>query len=314
MGGVTQAKVSAAEAGMKLLDFLAAKAGRDVPRAALQRWIRTGQVRVDSRRAKPFQRLDEGALVRIPPHGDAAANTQGDQGHEDSRPRGDAVRPLAVLYEDAELVAVMKPRGLATQGGTGLTDSAADRLLAMYAGTGLSPAPVHRLDRDTTGVLLAGKTFAARRRLSDLFAARETDKTYLCWVLGDWPGTGEELLEDRMQKDAGPGGLEKMRTGQGRLALASVRPLYRITRADGARCTLMRVDLLTGRTHQIRVQLAARGHAVVGDRKYGHRPHPAPLLLHAWRLSLPGLKLSAPPDWTGEWAVDQTTLDKAEQG
>lgn len=304
MSGVVQARVSPAEAGMKLLDFLASKAGKDVPRSALQRWIRTGQVRVDGRRAKPFQRLDEGQQVRIPPHGGAPA--EGQEGAQDARPAR-PVTPLPILHEDAELVAVMKPRGLATQGGTGLTDSAADRLLAMYAGTDLSPAPVHRLDRDTTGILLAGKTFAARRRLSDLFAARETDKTYLCWVLGDWPEDGETLLEDRMEKDAGPGGLEKMRTGKGRLALASVRPLLRRATPAGP-CTLLRVDLLTGRTHQIRVQLASRGHAVVGDRKYGQRPHPAPLLLHAWRLALPGLKLCAPPDWTGEWAVDGAAL------
>jgi len=296
VSGVTQAKVSPAEAGMKLLDFLAQKAGRDVPRSALQRWIRTGQVRVDGKRAKPFQRLGDGQLVRIPPHGEARDEQPGDA------PQRPAVRPLPIVHEDAEVVAVLKPRGLATQGGTGLTDSAADRLLAMYEGTGLSPAPVHRLDRDTTGILLAGKTFAARRRLSDLFAARETDKTYLCWVLGDWPDEGEKLLEDRMEKDAGPGGLEKMRTGKGQLALASVRPLLRRTSSVGP-ATLLRVALLTGRTHQIRVQLAARGHAIVGDRKYGQRPHPAPLLLHAWRLSLPGLDLAVPPDWPGEWAV-----------
>jgi 23S rRNA pseudouridine955/2504/2580 synthase len=277
----------------------------------LQRWIRTGQVRVDGRRAKPFQRLDEGQQVRIPPHDGAHDGAQGGTSggaHDAARPAR-PVTPLPILHEDAEVVAVMKPRGLATQGGTGLTDSAADRLLAMYHGTGLSPAPVHRLDRDTTGILLAGKTFAARRRLSDLFAARETDKTYLCWVLGDWPEDGETMLEDRMEKDAGPGGLEKMRTGSGRIALASVRPLQRRSGAAGP-VTLLRVDLLTGRTHQIRVQLAARGHAVVGDRKYGKRPHPAPLLLHAWRLALPGLKLSALPDWQGEWAVDGADLPR----
>lgn len=289
MAGVVTVTVGPAESGMKLLLFLEARLGKGVPRAAIQKWIRTGQVRVDGGRAKPFDRLSAGQSVRIPPH------EPGETAPERLKASGP---PLEILYEDAETVVVKKPRGLAAQGGTGLSDSVADRLLAMYAGTGVSPAPVHRLDRETTGILVAGKTHEARRRLSEIFAGREAQKTYLVWVAGRWPEERAVTLSDRLEKAAAGKGLEKVRAGAGRQALARVRPLRL-----GERASLLAVELFTGRTHQIRVQLATRGHPVLGDRKYGAPPHATPLMLHAWRLELPGLPpLVCAPDWDGEWA------------
>ncbi len=293
MAEVRHLEVSAAEAGQKLLQFLERRLHRGVPRAALLRCIRTGQVRVDGGRRKPFDRLEAGQIVRVPP-----------------LDPGEARAPLAVagelrvLFENEEVIAVAKPAGLAAHPGTGHGDSVDSRLKARFADASFAPALVHRLDRDTSGLLLAAKTHAALRRLTTDFREGRTRKTYLAWVRGTWPEDGETLLEDRLEKRGGPG-RERVRTGGGKIALARVAPLL-----VGQEESLLAVRLLTGRTHQIRVQLAARGHAVLGDAKYG-TPDPGGLHLHSLALDVPGLALNCPPPWRGERAVAAKTLEAA---
>ncbi len=311
--------VTAQEAGQKLLQFLARRFP-GVPGSALLRAIRTGQVRVDGGRRQPFHRLAEGQLVRVPPFRET-----GGEGAPQAAP---ALEPLDrelpgldILYEDAGLLAVNKPAGLCSHAGTRHRDSVADRLKALHAGASFSPTLAHRLDKDTSGILLVAKSYAELRRLGELFALGGerggAAKTYLAWVDGAWPGPGlgtPEILEDRLDRleleEGRVAGRKKVvdataspEAGEGKLARCEVRPILRKRSA-----TLMAVRLFTGRTHQIRVQLSLRGHAVISDGVYGRKVRGVPMLLHALRLDLPGLSLFAPPPWTGPFAVPEKVL------
>lgn len=291
MPEVLHLPVTEAEAGQPLVRFLERRLG-GIPRGALLRWVRSGQVRVDGSRRRPFDRLEAGQTVRVPPHR---------PGEKRPAPKaGD----LAIVFENDEVVAVAKPAGLPAHAGSGHDDSVDGRLKARAAGAAFAPALVHRLDRDTSGLLLAARTHAALRRLTGAFRDGLARKTYLAWVRGAWPHADLVRLEDRLEK-AGAPGQERVRTGSGKAAACEVVPL--LATPDES---LLAVRLLTGRTHQIRVQLASRGHAVIGDAKYG-RPDPAGLLLHAFRLVLPGLDLTCPPPWEGERRVPPDVLETA---
>jgi 23S rRNA pseudouridine955/2504/2580 synthase len=326
------ATVSRAEAGQKLLQFLLRRL-EGMPRSAVQRWIRTGQVRVDGGRAKPFDRLAEGAVVRIPPHhAEQAARPQGTPGQGDTPGHGDTPAPLPLVHQDEELLVVAKPPGLPSHGGTGHKDSVAARLAALFPDADFAPTLVHRLDRDTSGLLLAARTYAALRRLNDLAAARGMDKRYLAWVHGDWPHRDPMLLEDRLEKH-GPDGAQRVAAlnmldgdgkegAGGREARSMARPLRRIPGF-----TLLELRLVTGRTHQLRVQLASRGHPIAGDGKYGPGRHhgtkppkkeapgtgaPGTMLLHAWRVEAEGRTFTLAPPWPAPFAVLERFLQSLE--
>jgi 23S rRNA pseudouridine955/2504/2580 synthase len=286
--------VDAAEDGHKLLQILERRLGKAAPRSAMMRWIRTGQVRVDGGRVKPFVRLAAGQVVRVPPY----------QTHDTSATPAKAL-PLDVVHEDAELLVVNKPSGLPTQPGSGHADSLQTRIAARHAGDPFTPAAVHRLDKFTSGLVVAGKTYKALRRLSELFAAGGADKRYLAWVEGAFPDEGWVTMRDHLAKRR-RGRNEVVETGSGREALARARVLEH--RGEN---TLLLLELGTGRTHQLRVQLAERGHPIVGDVKYG-RPHPVGrMLLHAWCIALPEGAFRADPDWPAPFAVDARMCDQA---
>lgn len=284
MPGVQNVTVSEAEAGQKLLQFLQRRVGRDVPKAAVMKWIRKGEVRVDKGRKKPFDRLRAGQLVRIPPYRD------------DSAPAPEAASEVDVMHEDTEIIAINKPSGLAAHGGNGITDSAAARLKAAYPDDSFGPTLAHRLDRDTSGLLVAARTYNALRQLNDAFAGSGVVKLYLARVAGRWPDAGAVMLEDRMEKSGAPGS-EKVHAGTGKQARSEVTLID-----SDEKESLLAVRLLTGRTHQVRVQLASRGFPLFGDPKYGLPGSRPPLLLHCFGLVLPDLghgpiHLSCPPDW-----------------
>ena len=284
--------VTQAESGQKLLQFLERRLRGDVPRSAIQRWIRKGQVRVDKGRKKPFDRIEADQVVRIPPY------TPGQEGAPQSG------GGLDIVHEDADILAIAKPAGLAVHGGDGIDDSVAGRLAALYPDADFRPTLAHRLDRHTSGLLLAAKSYEALRRLNDAFASGGVDKLYLAWVRGAWTGPDRTLLSDRLEKRGKPGA-QAVKTGSGKTALAEVTPL--IVDRD---CCLVAVRLLTGRTHQIRVQLASRGHAVVGDRKYGQGREHGPMRLHCLALKVDGTVLTLAPDWQGRWAVPEQALGR----
>lgn len=271
--------VTKAEAGQKLVRFLERRVGKDIPRSAIMRWIRKGNVRVDKGRCKPFDLVKEGQTVRIPPY-------KADSVQQKKLP------VLEIIYEDENYLAVRKPAGLPTQGGTGHDDSVADRLLSMFADAPYKPAPAHRLDRDTSGLILAGKSHQGQKDLSHFFAEHgEGGKYYLAQVEGSWPHKDWIELRDNMEK-RGPKGREKVVVGFGKDALSSVCPVN-----ASEKSSLLLVRLHTGRTHQIRVQLSSRGFPILGDVKYGGKK--GKMKLHCLRIETSWFTAFCLPDWGG---------------
>lgn len=306
--------VSDPENGMKLMVFLGRRLGESAGRGELHRWVRTGQVRVNGGRAGAFDRVCAGDAVRVPPFAASLARSVPEPGTGAvlSPAQGQELGAGLVVLDVVEDVLVLdKPSGLPSQSGSGHDVSVVSLLRDCFSGTAYVPAPAHRLDKDTSGILLAGLTHTAQEELHSLFArsggaeAIGMEKAYLAWVAGAWPHDGERVLCDAVLKDAaGSGGrFEAVRVthgeGGGKVARSRATPVMQRDGALGV-ATLLRVVLQTGRTHQIRVQLASRGFPVIGDGKYGGPAYPR-MLLHAytlnffWRGRLRQLK--SLPDW-----------------
>jgi 23S rRNA pseudouridine955/2504/2580 synthase len=252
----------------------------------IQKLVRSGQIRVDGARAKADTRLTAGAQVRVPPLPDAAP----EGAREGLSPRDIAFAKSLVLYEDEEVLALNKPSGLAVQGGTKTTRHV-DRLLSAW-GEGIErPRLVHRLDRDTSGVLLLGKTPAAAARLSGAFAKRRAKKTYWAIVAGN-PKPAEGLIELPLVKK-GVGDREMVIPADpGEYGAEPADTEYVMVARAAHRAAWMALRPLTGRTHQLRAHMKAIGHAILGDPKYGDEASAAlseglKLQLHARRLELP---------------------------
>lgn len=281
------------ESGQKLLRFLERRL--NLPSNLLHRWIRTGQIRLNGKRCKPFARVSAGDVARLPPFAGELVN----QTLAEDAPSA----PLPPLIgEKNGILAFCKPAGLPVQPGTDHDDALSARLAAHYSDRPFKPAPCHRLDRDTSGVVLVGATYEALRSVQDALAAGEIRKEYLAWVEGDWPRADARLLRDFLRRENRDGQTLTRIVAEdapyAREAVALVEPLER----RGGK-TLLRVRLLTGRTHQIRAQLAARGYPVCGDGKYGK---PGVLRLHALRVVLPdGQEFVCPPPWEDEWEPNE---------
>jgi len=286
--------VSVEEAGQKVLHFLVRRLG--LARNMLHQWIRTGQVRCNGSRVRAFDRVETGDRIRVPPFAlrmAAVSETDAVCG----QPLPDIVAALPGL------LVLNKPAGLPVQPGSGHTDSVTSRLAAHFAHLPFKPTPAHRLDKDSSGLLLAATSYERLRALHDAFARRSLKKSYLAWVEGVWSEDDLCTLHDVLEK-TGESGREKVRSGQGKEALCEVLCLRREKRRS-----LLRVNLITGRTHQIRVQLSTRGHPICGDVKYGAHQRRGGLFLHAFSMELPdGEYFVCPPPWTGAWAVPLAVL------
>jgi 23S rRNA pseudouridine955/2504/2580 synthase len=252
----------------------------------IQKLTRSGQIRVDGARAKPDTRLSAGAQVRVPPLPDAPPPRE--KGAID--PREAAFARSLVIYEDEEVLALNKPSGLAVQGGTKTTKHV-DRLLSAW-GEGLErPRLVHRLDRDTSGVLVLGKTPGAAAKLAGAFAKRRTLKIYWAIVAG-FPKPGAGVLELPLAKK-GVGDREMMVPTDAKdpRGESAETEFVTIARA-GPRAAWMALWPHTGRTHQLRAHMLAMGHPILGDPKYNDETSVAlseglKMQLHARRLILP---------------------------
>lgn len=265
---------------------------KGVPRSHVYRLIRSGQVRVNGRRARPANRLTGGDRVRVPP-----VRTRPDAG-PGRPPDGllDRVR-TAIVSETEDWLLLDKPAGLAVHGGSGVRFGVIETLRAQRPDEHLEL--VHRLDRDTSGCLLVARHRTALTRLRRALRDPGAEKTYLALIAGAWRG-GTCDVDAALVRDREIGG-ERMSAvaADGKPSHSRFVPRERF---DGT--ALMEVSIASGRTHQIRVHAAHLGHPIAGDRKYGDREVNRRLrriglkrmFLHAWYLDLPDVEgpLSAP--------------------
>lgn len=241
----------------------------DVGFATVSRWARTGQIRVDGKRADVDTRLVAGQTLRVPPPGAARPLAGSGKGARVRKPLTDEQIQLAesiVLEQDRAAIVINKPPGLATQGGSG-THEHVDGLLDAYVGDN-EPRPrlVHRLDKDTSGVLLVARTPGSAAFFSKRFSGRTARKIYWALVMGV-PDIHDGMIELPLAKQPGTGG-EKMMVDESEHGLPS-RTRYRVIDRAGNRAAWVELQPFTGRTHQLRVHMAAIGHPIVGDGKYG---------------------------------------------
>ena len=253
----------------------------------VQKMARGGQIRVDGGRVKPEARLTAGAAVRVPPIPDPVERAPGDK--PPISERDVAYAKSLVLYEDDLVIALNKPHGLAVQGGTKTTKHV-DRLLSAW-GEGLErPRLGHRLDRDTSGVLLLGKGPEAAKRLAGEFARRQAKKTYWALVIGNPKPAAGQI--DVPLKKTGINDYEIMRPADPKEHGAEpAETAYATVSRAAQRAAWMALRPFTGRTHQLRAHMAAIGHPILGDPKYGDEQSaelsgPLKLQLHARRIEL----------------------------
>ena len=237
----------------------------DVSFSLVARWARTGQLRLDGKRAAPGDRIEAGQIVRVPPVEESEApRRQAPKRAALSADEVEFVRSL-VIHEDSAAILVNKPPGLATQGGT-KTNVHLDGLLdGLAEGDAPRPKLVHRLDKDTSGVLLLARTPRAAAFFSRAFSGRTARKVYWALVTGV-PSVADGMIDLPIAKQPGTGG-EKMHVDEEEGLPARTR--YRVIERAGNRAAWVELQPHTGRTHQLRVHMMAIGHPIVGDGKYG---------------------------------------------
>ncbi len=302
--------------GQRLDNFLIRQL-KGVPKTHIYRIIRSGEVRVNKGRTSADTRIAEGDIIRLPPvrvsermaeKTEAMANeiaklalTNSVDGRKISKTS--ILKDFPILLEDDHVLAISKPAGVAVHGGSGISFGVIEQL-RMARPQAKFLELVHRLDRETSGILLVAKKRSALTNMQNQFRERETGKTYLALVVGAWPAN-KKVLDKPLHKyllptKDGSEGERRVKVttkddpqGMKSVTLVKVRQTF-------AGFTLLEVTIKTGRTHQIRVHLASEGHPIVGDDKYGdfelnkalQKPSKTQttalkrMFLHAWRLQL----------------------------
>ena len=300
---VTYVSVDADDADMRL-DRWFKRYFPNVPYGQIAKWLRTGQVRVDGHRAKPGQRLSAGQEIRLPPMPrDNGVETGAKQPRRSAVSAADATALRdSIVYQDDVLIAVNKPAGLAVQGGSKTHRHLDGMLDALQFDAPERPRLVHRLDKDTSGLLLLARDRRTASRLAELFQGRDVEKIYWALVVGN-PEHEAGVIDIPLAKRGAEGRqrMEAVNDGQG------AETEYRILDHAARRIAWLELRPRTGRTHQLRAHCKAMGTPIVGDGKYGRRDSdveglPQRLHLHARSLMLPHplsgerLKLDAPLD------------------
>ncbi|MCH7956082.1 MAG: RluA family pseudouridine synthase [Proteobacteria bacterium] len=265
MSGVRTIPVAPDEADLRL-DRWFRRHFPDVTHARLQKWLRTGQVRVDGRRAKAGVRLETGQSVRVPPM--VAETPPSAKGPPPAPTAAEAEALRArVIHRDAHVIAIDKPPGLAVQGGTRTRHHLDAMLDALRYESTERPRLVHRLDKDTSGVLLLARSAAAAAKLAAAFRSKAARKVYWAAVAGV-PRPARGRIDLALAKVPGRGG-ERVGPAAGAGKKAVTR--YRVVEKAGRKTAWLVLEPLTGRTHQLRAHCAALGTPILGDGKYGGR-------------------------------------------
>ncbi len=290
MSGPEIREVAADEGGLRL-DRWFRRHYPGLTHGRIERLARTGQIRLDGGRTRASVRLEAGQKVRVPPEVTTPEARPPKPVALVSKADAAALR-AAVLHRDDAVIAINKPPGLAVQGGTRTRRHLDAMLDALRFGAAECPRLVHRLDKDTSGVLLLARSAAAAAVLTAAFRRKETVKTYWALVVGV-PRPREGLIELALAKGTRGGAREKVAADveQGRPAAT----LFRVVEAAGRKAAWVELEPLTGRTHQLRVHMAAIGTPILGDGKYGGREAFIAglgnrLHLHARTIELPRLK------------------------
>ena len=316
---VTTVVVDEDSTGQRLDNFLMRHL-KGVPKTHVYRIIRSGEVRVNKGRVQADTRVQTGDVVRLPP-----VRISGRVAEKAEKPA--PAREFPILFEDDHLLAIDKPAGVAVHGGSGVSFGVIEQLRRARPQAKFLEL-VHRLDRETSGILLIAKKRSALTNLQAQFRDRETDKTYLALVQGAWPAN-KKVIDLPLHKyllDGPPGtdgpGERRVKVvakddpnGMRATTLVKLAPVLPHKRHEGS---LLEVTIKTGRTHQIRVHLASQGHPIAGDDKYGdfewnkglQKQGLKRMFLHAWCLGFQHpagqrvvtLRAELPPELKG-WLV-----------
>ena len=296
--GVQLIEVAPELAGQRIDNFLRAQL-KGVPKTLIYRILRKGEVRVNKGRIKPEYKLQAGDVVRVPPLRLAE--------RDEPEPLAQGLLErleAAIVYEDKALIVLNKPAGIAVHGGSGLNYGVIEAFRQLRPDA-KDIELVHRLDRDTSGLLMIAKKRSMLRHLHEQLRGDGVDKRYMALVRGHW-ATAKKQVNAPLQKSNLRSGERMVEVdGEGKEALT----LFRVLRRFGDFATLVEAKPVTGRTHQIRVHAKHAGHSIAGDSKYGDDDFTREirelggkrLFLHAYELHVPlpeggVLKLEAPVD------------------
>lgn len=292
-------RISSREAGQRLDKFLG-KYLREAGKGFLYKMLRKKNITLNGGKADGSEKLAEGDTVRLFLSQETLEKFRGTVKAASQASGSLENRKLDILYEDSQVILINKPAGLLSQQAKAGDVSLCELLTAYLLKSGqmtesdlalFRPGVCNRLDRNTSGLVAAGKTVQGLQILSELFRSRNLKKNYLALVAGT--GFTACLLEGYLKKDTASNRVQIFRQPQkdGERILTDCRPL-----AEGGGATLLQIGLLTGKTHQIRAHLASIGYPILGDRKYGKIPRPdsgfslpdpGRQMLHAWELIFP---------------------------
>ena len=292
--------ITESQEGQRIDNFLI-KTLKNLPRSRLYRIIRKGEVRVNKKRIKPEYKLCLGDQVRIPP---VQLNTVDDKPVIISAELLEKISS-AILFENDSIIVLNKPSGLAVHSGSGLRFGAIDVLRKLREKFDIEL--VHRLDRDTSGCLLFAKNRQSLLAMQNLFKSQQLRKTYLAIVKGHWDRSVTDIQLALLKQTMSNGERKVFVDERGQQAHTVIEEVSHFSE-KGVDYSLLKIRLLTGRTHQIRVHCKSQNHEIAGDAKYGDRNFDrqikkiagSRLLLHASELEIPqndhtkGLDIKAP--------------------
>ncbi|AYN95134.1 23S rRNA pseudouridine(955/2504/2580) synthase RluC [Pseudomonas sp. LTJR-52] len=307
--GVQLFEVSSELAGQRIDNYLRTLL-KGAPKTFIYRILRKGEVRVNKGRIKPDYRLQAGDIIRVPPMRLPEK--------DEPAPVSQALAELmeaAIVYEDKTLIVINKPAGIAVHGGSGVSLGVIE-VFRQIRPDAKDLELVHRLDRDTSGLLMIAKRRSMLRHLHEALRGDGVDKRYHALVRGHWPAAKKQIRAPLMKNNLRSGERMVEVNVEGKDALTE----FRVLRRYGDFATLVEAKPVTGRTHQIRVHAKHAGHSIAGDPKYGDEAFSREirdlggkrLFLHAASLNVPlpngeTLQLTAPVDET--WAATLSRLD-----